>query len=54
VKIPRIRRGKKQEIESLINEEDLLLAKYSRNERTKWIPRIVELEGDKIVFKETT
>jgi len=44
VKIPRIRRGTKQEIESLINEEALLLAKYLRNERKSWEPRIVELK----------
>ena len=32
VEIPRIRVGKKQTIETLINEEALLLAKYLRNE----------------------
>jgi hypothetical protein len=35
--------GSKQEIETLINEEALLLAKYLRNERTEWAPRIVNL-----------
>ena len=40
--IPRIRIGKKQKIETLINEELLLFAKYLRNERRKWIPRIIE------------
>jgi len=40
VKIPLIRHGKKQKIETLINEESSLLAKYLRNERKTWIPRI--------------
>jgi hypothetical protein len=40
VEIPRIRIGKKQTIETLINEEALLLAKYLRSERETWIPRI--------------
>ena len=40
VEIPLIRFGKKQRIETLINEEALLLAKYLRNENEKWIPRI--------------
>ena len=43
VEIPRIKIGKRQEIETLINEEALLLAKYLRNERKDWIPRIVNL-----------
>lgn len=37
--IPRIRRGQKQEIETLINEEALLLAQYLRNEEKTWVPR---------------
>jgi len=32
VEIPRIRAGKRQTIETLINEEALLLAKFLRNE----------------------
>jgi hypothetical protein len=40
VKIPRIKVGNKQRIETLINEEALLLAKFLRDEREKWIPRI--------------
>ena len=40
VEVPRIRVGKRQEIETLINEEALLLAKYLRNEKKSWIPRI--------------
>ena len=31
--------GKSQRLETLINEEALLLAKYLRNEKKKWIPR---------------
>jgi len=41
VEIPRIMRGEKQELETLINEEALLFAKYLRDERDNWIPRIV-------------
>ncbi|MEM2972043.1 MAG: CRISPR-associated endonuclease Cas1 [Candidatus Bathyarchaeia archaeon] len=43
VDIPRIKHGFKQEIESLINEEALLLAKFLRNEKGDWIPRVVGL-----------
>ena len=43
VEIPRIRVGVKQEIETLINEKALLFAKYLRNERREWIPRIDDL-----------
>jgi len=44
VEIPRIRRGQRQTIETLINEEALLFAKYIRGERGIWIPRIVTLD----------
>ena len=40
VEVPRIRIGKRQTIETLINEEALLLAKFLRNERKTWISRI--------------
>jgi CRISPR-associated protein Cas1 len=40
IEIPRIRVGKKQEIETLINEEAMLLGMYLRNEKKDWIPRI--------------
>jgi hypothetical protein len=40
VEIPRIKVGEKQTIETLINEEALLFAKYLRNEKKDWIPRI--------------
>lgn len=43
VKIPRIMHGKKQQFETLISEEALLLAKYIRGERKEWAPRIVNL-----------
>ena len=44
VSIPRIKVGSQQEIETLINEEALLFAKYLRDERPTWIPRIAELK----------
>ncbi len=40
VDIPLIRHGNRQRIETLINEEALLLARYLRDERKNWIPRI--------------
>ena len=43
VDVPRIRNGKEQEIETLIGEEALLLAKYLRNEVSCWVPRVVNL-----------
>jgi CRISPR/Cas system-associated endonuclease Cas1 len=43
VAIPRIRRGEHQEIETLINEEAFLFAKYLRDEKHTWNPRIVDL-----------
>jgi CRISPR/Cas system-associated endonuclease Cas1 len=39
LKIPRMKVGKKQTIETLINEETLLFAKFLRNERSTWIPK---------------
>jgi hypothetical protein len=35
--------GDQQEIETMINEEALLLATFLRNERQLWKPRIAEL-----------
>jgi len=46
VPIPRIRRGSKQELETLMAEEALLFAKYLRNEKQTWIPRIAGLTLD--------
>jgi len=40
VDIARIMHGNRQSIDTLICEETLLLAKYLRNEREEWIPRI--------------
>jgi hypothetical protein len=40
VEVPRIRVGKKQTIETLINEETLLFAKFLRDERKQWTPRV--------------
>jgi hypothetical protein len=45
IEIPRIRVGKRQTLETLINEEALLLAKYLRNERREWNPRIPRLRA---------
>lgn len=40
VEIPRIKVGERQTIETLINEEALLFAKYLRNEKKDWFPRL--------------
>jgi CRISPR-associated endonuclease Cas1 len=40
VRVPRIMRGEHQELETLINEEAMLLGKCLRNERETWIPRV--------------
>ncbi|MFC1803374.1 hypothetical protein ACFL0D_05345 [Thermoproteota archaeon] len=40
VELTLIRHGKRQRIETLINEEALLLAKYIRKESDDWVPRI--------------
>jgi len=39
IEIPRVRHGHRQTLETLINEEALLLAKYLRDEMESWIPR---------------
>jgi CRISPR-associated protein Cas1 len=41
--IPRVKHGNRQSIETLINEEALLLANYLRDERQSWNPRIASL-----------
>jgi CRISPR-associated protein Cas1 len=51
VKVPRYRMGNNQELETLINEEAMLFAKYLRNERTSWTPRIVDLSP--VSFRES-
>lgn len=40
VEIPRIRHGKRQTLDTLISEEALLLAKFLRDEKKFWIPRL--------------
>jgi hypothetical protein len=41
VEVPTIRHGLKQTLETLINEEAFLLAKYLRDETKTWTPRII-------------
>jgi hypothetical protein len=43
VDILRIKHGKSQTVGTLINEEAYLLAKYLRNERKDWTPRLPSL-----------
>ena len=43
VEVPRIRHGSRSTLETLINEEAQLLAKYLRNENKTWKPRITRL-----------
>ncbi len=43
INISRIKYGKKQTLDTLINEEELLLAQYFRGEKETWIPRIAAL-----------
>jgi len=40
VEIPRIKHGNRQTLDTLISEEAILLAKFLRNERKEWNPRI--------------
>ena len=42
VEVPRIKYGRRQVLETLINEEACLLAKYIRDEKKTWIPRIIQ------------
>jgi len=50
VDIPRIRHGKKQTLDTLISEEALLLAKFLRNERKTWSPRIPQSESFSVLL----
>ena len=52
VKMPRIRMGRRQEIETLISEEALLLAKHLRNERESWKPSVTHLIQDQATTVE--
>ena len=45
VEVPRMLVGEKQTIETLINEEPLLLAKFLRNERKMWTPRNASIQN---------
>jgi len=40
IEMPRARHGNKQTVETLINEEALLFARYLRDEKPTWNPRI--------------
>jgi hypothetical protein len=40
IEVSRIKFGESQTIETLISEEALLFAKFLRDERETWIPRI--------------
>jgi len=42
---PSGKHGKKQTLETLIREEALLLAKFLRDEKRKWSPRIAALRN---------
>jgi len=44
VEVKRIRNGEHQTLETLINEETLLFAKYLRGETSSWVPRIVMIK----------
>jgi len=44
IEIPGIRRGRRQELETLINEEALLLTKFLRDKWKTWVPRIPVLD----------
>jgi hypothetical protein len=43
VNVSRIKHGRMQTVDTLISEEALLLAKYLRNEKRDWTPRILTL-----------
>jgi len=40
VYIPRVKRGRKQELETLIDEEAFLIGRYLRLKGESWVPRI--------------
>ena len=40
VDVPRIRHGSRQTLETLINEQALMLAKFLRDEKKTWVPRV--------------
>jgi len=49
VAIPWMKHGNKQSIVSLINEEGLMLAGHLRDERKKWIPRILSSKNKHVI-----
>ena len=51
VDIPLIRHGKRQRIETLINEEALLLARYLRGELETWIPSTRETTSEQTLIQ---
>jgi hypothetical protein len=43
VDVERIKVGKRQTVDTLISKEALLFAKYLRQEKEKWIPRVARI-----------
>jgi len=43
VEVPRIKVGNRQTVDTLINEEVLLFAKFLRCERETWTPRLAPI-----------
>jgi hypothetical protein len=48
IEIPRIKVCKKQNLETLINEETLLFTKFLRREISKWVPRLPDIFYDSL------
>ena len=44
MEIPRIKVGERQTMETLVSEEASLFAKYLRNERKEWLPRVAIIQ----------
>jgi CRISPR-associated protein Cas1 len=40
IEMPQVMHGNKQTVETLINEETLLFARYLRSEKSQWLPRV--------------
>jgi hypothetical protein len=55
VDVARVKHGRRQTIDTLIGEEALLFAKYLRNERKEWTPRLKYLDYfvDKVFLDNT-
>jgi hypothetical protein len=45
INLERIKVGNRQTIDTLISEEALLFAKYLRQEKNDWIPRVANLKS---------